>query len=98
MLNFEFVTYEIEIRGEIIEITTRGYFEGVKINEDGKEEPVDGDFIEEMTDFEYDDYREHFLFNDFYVEVLNRLRENPRFYDPRIDMFDLHIWPLRSRD
>lgn len=98
MLNFEFVTYEIEIRGEIIEITTRGYFEGVKINEDGNEEHVDGDFIEEMTDYEYDDYREHFLFNDFYVEVLNRLRENPRFYDPRIDMFDLHIWPLRSRD
>lgn len=98
MLNFEFVRYQINISSEIIEITTRGYFEGVKINEDGKEEQVDGDFIEEMTDYEYDDYREHFLFNDFYVEVLNRLRTNPRFYDPRIDMFDLHIWPLRSRD
>ena len=59
---------------------------------------VDDNFIEEMTDFEYDDYKENFLFNDFYVEVLNRLRVNPRFYDPRIDMFDLHIWPLRSRD
>ena len=98
MLNFEFVRYEININSDTIEITTRGYFEGVKINEDGNEEHVDGDFIQEMTDYEHDDYREHFLFNDFYVEVLNRLRENPRFYDPRIDMFDLHIWPLRSRD
>ena len=98
MLNFEFVRYQIFINRDTIEITTRGYFEGVKINEDGNEEHVDGDFIQEMTDFEHDDYREHFLFNDFYVEVLNRLRENPRFYDPRIDMFDLHIWPLRSRD
>lgn len=98
MLNFEFVRYEININSDIIEITTRGYFEGVKINEDGKEEPVDGNFIQEMTDFEHDDYREYFLFNDFYVEVLNRLRANPRFYDPRIDMFDLNIWPLRSRD
>lgn len=98
MLNFEFVRYEININHDIIEITTTGYFDGVKINEDGKEEQVDGDFIEEMTDFQYDDYRGDFLFNDFYVEVLNRLRENPRFYDPRIDMFDLHIWTLRSRD
>lgn len=98
MLNFEFVKYEININSDIIEITTRGYFEGVKINEDGKEEQVDGNFIQEMTDFEHDDYREYFLFNDFYVEVLNRLRANPRFYDPRIDMFDLNIWPLRSRD
>ena len=98
MLNFEFVRYKINIYSDTIEITTRGYFEGVKINEDGNEEHVDGDFIQEMTDYEHDDYREHFLFNDFYVEVLNRLRENPRFYDPRIDMFDLHIWPLRSRD
>lgn len=98
MLNFEFVKYEININSDIIEITTRGYFEGVKINEDGKEEQVDGNFIQEMTDFEHDDYREYFLFNDFYVEVLNRLRANPRFYDPRIDMFDLEILPLRSRD
>ncbi len=97
MLNFEFVRNEIHINNDIIEITTRGYIEGVKINEDGQEEPVDGDFIGEMTDHEYDDYREYFLFNDFYVEVLNRLRENPRFYDPRIDMFDLEILPLRSR-
>ena len=98
MLNFEFVRYQIHINSDTIEITTRGYFEGVKITEDGKEEQVDDNFIEEMTDFEYDDYKENFLFNDFYVEVLNRLRENPRFYDPRIDMFDLDILPLRSRD
>ena len=98
MLNFEFVRYEININSDTIEITTKGYFEGVKINEDGQEEQVDGNFIEEMTDHEYDDFREYFLFNDFYVEVLNRLRENPRFYDPRIDMFDPDIWPLRSRD
>ena len=98
MLNFEFVRYQIFIDRDTIEITTRGYFEGVKINEDGKEEQVDGNFIQEMTDHEYDDFREYFLFNDFYVEVLNRLRENPRFYDPRIDMFDPDIRPLRSRD
>lgn len=98
MLNFEFVRNEIHINSDIIEITTRGYFEGVKINEDGKEEQVDDYFIREMTDHEYDDFKEYFLFNDFYVEVLNRLRENPRFYDPRIDMFDLEILPLRSRD
>ena len=98
MLNFEFVRYEININSDIIEITTRGYFEGVKINEDGKEEQVDDYFIREMTDHEYDDFKEYFLFNDFYVEVLNRLRENPRFYDPRIDMFDLEILPLKSRD
>ena len=98
MLNFEFVRNEIHINSDIIEITTRGYFEGVKINEDGKEEQVDDNFIEEMTDHEYDDYREYFLFNDFYGEVLNRLRTNPRFYDPRIDMFDVEILPLRSRD
>ena len=98
MLNFEFVRYQIHINSDTIEITTRGYFEGVKITEDGKEEQVDDNFIEEMTDFEYDDYKENFLFNDFYVEVLNRLRENPRFYDSRIDMFDPDIRPLRSRD
>lgn len=98
MLNFEFVRYQIFINRDTIEITTRGYFEGVKITEDGKEEQVDDNFIEEMTDHEYDDFREYFLFNDFYVEVLNRLRVNPRFYDPRIDMFDPDIRPLRSRD
>jgi hypothetical protein len=98
MLNFEFVRYQIYINSDTIEIATSGYFEGVKINEDGQEEQVDGNFIEEMTDHEYDDFREYFLFNDFYAEVLNRLRANPRFYDPRIDMFDLNIWPLRSKD
>jgi hypothetical protein len=98
MLNFEFVRYQIHINSDTIEITTRGYFEGVKITEDGKEEQVDDNFIEEMTDFEFDDFREYFSFNDFYGEVLNRLRTNPRFYDPRIDMFDVEIVPLRSRD
>ena len=51
--------------------------------------------MQEMSDNEYDEMREDFLFNGFYNEVINYLSQNPRFYEHMVDMWDLHIQPLK---
>ena len=103
MLNFEYKNFGVHIfysylsNYNIIEFGTSGYFNGVKTELDtGKEEPLDYNFIEKMSDHEFDEFREHFLFNDFYIEILDRLRANPRFYNSRFDMWDLSLQPLKD--
>jgi len=91
MLNFTYKRFQININSDIIEFNTAGYFNGVKIDEDGKEHILDHNFMQEMSDNEYDEMREDFLFNDFYNEVINYLSQNPRFYEHMVDMWDLHI-------
>ena len=99
MLNFEYKNFGIHINYDVIEVGTSGYFKGVKIKLDtGKEELLDYKFIEKMSDHEFDEFREHFLFNDFYSEVMNHLRTNPRFYDSRVDMWDFSLQPLKTDD
>jgi hypothetical protein len=99
MLNFEYKNFGIHINYDVIEVGTSGYFKGVKIKLDtGKEELLDYEFIEKMSDHEFDEFREHFLFNDFYSEVMNHLRTNPRFYDSRVDMWDFSLQPLKTDD
>jgi hypothetical protein len=58
---------------------------------------LDYKFIEEMSDRDYDEFRE-WLFNNFYYEVMTRLRQNPRFYDDRVDMWDFSLQPLNTNN
>ena len=96
MLNFEYKNFGIHINHDIIEFGTSGYFHGVKIESDtGEEKELDYKFIEEMSDRDYDEFRE-WLFNNFYYEVMTRLRQNPRFYDDRVDMWDFSLQPLNT--
>jgi len=50
-----------------------------------------------MSDRDYDEFRE-WLFNNFYYEIMTRLRQNPRFYDDRVDMWDFSLQPLNTND
>ena len=96
MLNFEYKNFGIHINHDIIEFGTSGYFKGVKIESDtGEEKELDYKFIEEMSDRDYDEFRE-WLFNNFYYEIMTRLRQNPRFYDDRVDMWDFSLQPLNT--
>lgn len=97
MLNFTYKRLSIQINSDIIELNTAGYFNGVKIDEDGKEHILDHNFLQKMSDNEYDEMREDFLFNGFYNEVINYLSQNPRFYEHMVDMWDLHIQPLKEK-
>ena len=97
MLNFTYKRFEIQINSDIIELNTAGYFNGVKIDEDGEEHELDHNFLQEISDDEYDEMREDFLFNDFYTEVINYLSQNPRFYEHMVDIWDLHIQPLKEK-
>jgi hypothetical protein len=98
MLNFEYKNFGIHINHDIIEFGTSGYFHGVKIESDtGEEKELDYKFIEEMSDRDYDEFRE-WLFNNFYYEIMTRLRQNPRFYDDRVDMWDFSLQPLNTND
>ena len=94
MLNFEYKNFGIHINFDVIEFGTSGYFNGVKIESDTREEKeLDYKFIEEMSDRDYDEFRE-WLYNNFYYEIMTRLRQNPRFYDDRVDMWDFSLQPL----
>ena len=94
MLNFEYKNFGIHINFDVIEFGTSGYFHGVKIESDtGEEKELDYKFIEEMSDRDYDEFRE-WLYNNFYYEIMTRLRQNPRFYDDRVDMWDFSLQPL----
>ena len=96
MLNFEYKNFGIHINFDIIEFGTSGYFKGVKIESDtGEEKELDYKFIEEMSDRDYDEFRE-WLYNNFYYEIMTRLRQNPRFYDDRVDMWDFSLQPLNT--
>ena len=98
MLNFEYKNFGIHINHDIIEFGTSGYFHGVKIESDtGEEKELDYKFIEEMSDRDYDEFRE-WLFNNFYYEIMTRLRQNPRFYDDRVDIWDFSLQPLNTND
>jgi len=97
MLNFTYKRLSIQINSDIIELNTAGYFNGVKIDEDGEEHILDHNFLQKMSDNEYDEMREDFLFNGFYNEVINYLSQNPRFYEHMVDIWDLHIQPLKER-
>ena len=94
MLNFEYKNFGIHINFDVIEFGTSGYFHGVKIESDtGEEKELDYKFIEEMSDRDYDEFRE-WLYNNFYYEIKTRLGQNPRFYDDRVDMWDFSLQPL----
>ena len=98
MLNFEYKNFGIHINHDIIEFGTSGYFHGVKIESDtGEEKELDYKFIEEMSDRDYDEFRE-WLYNNFYYEIMTRLRQNPRFYDDRVDMWDFSLQPLSTNN
>ena len=98
MLNFEYKNFGIHINHDIIEFGTSGYFHGVKIESDtGEEKELDYKFIEEMSDRDYDEFRE-WLYNNFYYEIMTRLRQNPRFYDDRVDMWDFSLQPLNTNN
>ena len=98
MLNFEYKNFGIHINFDVIEFGTSGYFHGVKIESDtGEEKELDYKFIEEMSDRDYDEFRE-WLYNNFYYEIMTRLRQNPRFYDDRVDMWDFSLQPLNTNN
>ncbi len=98
MLNFEYKNFEIHINFDVIEFGTSGYFHGVKIESDtGEEKELDYKFIEEMSDRDYDEFGE-WLYNNFYYEIMTRLRQNPRFYDDRVDMWDFSLQPLSTNN
>ena len=91
MLNFTYKRFWIHINSDIIELNVKGNFNGVKIDKDGREHILDNNFTQEMSDNEFYDMKENFLFNDFYNEVISYLSQNPRFYEHTVDMWDLHI-------
>lgn len=98
MLNFEYKNFGIHINFDVIEFGTSGYFHGVKIESDtGEEKELDYKFIEEMSDRDYDEFRE-WLYNNFYYEIKTRLGQNPRFYDDRVDMWDFSLQTLKTDD
>ena len=90
-LNFEYIKNTINIYQDTIEIITYGKVSGFKIDVKTKEKTkIEQTFLDDLSDAQYDDYRE-WQYEDFYSEVMSYLRQNPRFYDNRIDMFDLHL-------
>lgn len=97
MLNFTYKRFRININTDIIEFDTAGYFNGVKIDEDGEEHILDHNFMQEMSDNEYDQMRENFLYDDFYNEVINYLSQNPRFYEHTVDIWELYITSLKEK-
>jgi len=90
-LNFNYTKNIFHIYMDVIEITTYGKVNGFKVNiETGEKTKIDGRFLDEMSDLQYDNYRE-WKYDDFYFEVMNYLRQNPRFFQSRVDMFDLRL-------
>ncbi len=93
-LNFDYTTYVIDINMDIIGIRSYGNFSGFKINlKSLTKEDAGNDFYYNMTESEDEEFKEYFLFDNFYFEILNHLRTNPRFYNPDVDIFDLDLWP-----
>lgn len=90
-LNFEYIKNTINIYQDTIEIITYGKVSGFKIDVKTQEKTkIEQTFLDDLSDVQYDDYRE-WQYEDFYFEVISYLKQNPRFYDNRIDMFDLHL-------
>jgi len=90
-LNFDYVKYVINIYMDDIEITTYGKVNGFKVNlETGEKTKIEPTFLDEMSDAEYDSYRE-WQYYYFYSEVISYLQQNPRFFDSGIDMFDVQM-------
>lgn len=90
-LNFEYIKNTINIYQDTIEIITYGKVSGFRTDVKTKEKTrIEQTFLDDLSDAQYDDYRE-WQYEDFYSEVMSYLRQNPRFYDNRIDMFDLHL-------
>ena len=76
---------------DVISITTFGKVNGFKVNiETGKKTKIEPTFLDEMSDAEYDSYRE-WQYDYFYSEVISYLQQNPRFFDSGIDMFDVQM-------
>lgn len=79
---------------DIIGIRSYGNFSGFKINlKSLTKEDAGNDFYYNMTESEDEEFKEYFLFDNFYFEILNHLRTNPRFYNPDVDIFVLDLWP-----
>jgi hypothetical protein len=93
MLNLKYEKFDIRIDSATIEINTFYDFKGTKIK-DNTEYSLNNRFIQNMSDYEYDDFTE-WLYDGFYFEILLFLRSNPRFYENRIDMFDLSLQPTK---
>ena len=90
-LNFEYIKNTINIYQDTIEIITYGKVSGFRTDVKTKEKTkIEQTFLDDLSDVQYDDYRE-WQYEDFYSEVISYLKQNPRFYDNRIDMFDLHL-------
>jgi hypothetical protein len=90
-LNFNYIKNIFDVYMDVIEITTYGKVNGFKVNlETGEKTKIEPTFLDEMSDAEYDNYRE-WQYDDFYSEVMIYLRQNPRFFESRVDMFDLQL-------
>lgn len=90
-LNFNYIKNSINIYSDIIDITTFGKVNGFKVNiETGEKTKIEPNFLDEMSDSQYDNYRE-WQYDDFYSEVIGYLQQNPRFFNSRIDMFDVQM-------
>jgi hypothetical protein len=90
-LNFNYIKNIFDVYMDVIEITTYGKVNGFKVNiKTGEKTKIEPTFLDEMSDAEYDSYRE-WQYDYFYSEVISYLQQNPRFFDSGIDMFSLQM-------
>ncbi len=90
-LNFNYRRNEIEIHSDTITFYTYGDVDGFKVDVKTKEKTKIGRyFIQELNERQYEDFRD-WQYDDFYFEIMEYLRQNPRFYESRVDMFDLQL-------
>jgi len=90
-LNFNYRRNEIEIHSDTITFYTYGDVDGFKVDVKTKEKTkIDRYFIQELNEGQYEDFRD-WQYDDFYYEIMEYLRQNPRFYESRVDMFDLQL-------
>ena len=90
-LNFNYIKNLININMDIIEIITFGKVNGFKVNiKTGEKTKIEPNFLDEMSDAQYDTYKE-WQYDNFYNEVINYLQQNSRFFNSRIDMFDVSM-------
>jgi len=90
-LNFNYRRNEIEIHSDTITFYTIGDVDGFKVDVKTKEKTkINRYFIQELNEHQYEDFRD-WQYDDFYYEIMEYLRQNPRFYESRVDMFDLQL-------
>jgi len=90
-LNFNYRRNDIEIHSDTITFYTYGDVDGFKVNVKTKEKTkIDRYFIQELDERQYEHFRD-WQYDDFYYEIMEYLRQNPRFYESRVDMFDLQL-------